>query len=131
MTVGPKEWDSWIDPLGQTFKVGDYIAYPVGGGRSAAILAYGKVKRINRINSYKKEIMVRTYDRQTGSYSERPSCTVTVLPLNHKWQLDPHLKTLQKVESIIKIPSRLFTKQKNAASASSVANLRAIAEELS
>lgn len=80
----PKTWDEWTDPLGNTYRPGDLVAVAAIDGRSP-VLRFGRVQRINRINSKGQLIedvswmMVDRNGERARVETREPSCTVTIL----------------------------------------------------
>lgn len=82
-TKAEKTWPCWTDSLGQTYAPGDLVAYAALNGTSA-LMRYGEVVRINRINSKGEEIVKAVGWRDDKGVWQRrtsPSCTVTVRPI--------------------------------------------------
>lgn len=112
-------------------KAGDYVAYCIGGNGTSASLAFGKIKRINKLDSRGKPIVNRVFawDGKTRTVAETPSCTISILPLGvHQGGWLTHGTALKNKtpEKVVRISARTFNKRRKDA----VKGLRAIEEEL-
>lgn len=96
-----KEWSEWTDSIGNVFRPGDYVAYPVPYSTSSTQMLIGVVERINRYNSKKEEIKL---------HDGTLSCTVTIratqYTMSQPWgmrQGKPKLTTVQNVKNVIRV----------------------------
>lgn len=116
-TKEEKEWPSWTDMLGQEYRPGDFVVYATISGRSP-VMNYGKVDRINRINSRGETIrgngrwFVSDTEKDANGRPIRkyvegdPSCTVTIVPLEngrnfYRWS--DRKTTIQIPGNIVKV----------------------------
>lgn len=127
VTIAPPSttWYEWTDPLGQTYRPGDYVVYAGVSGQSAR-LDVGRVERINRYKVNGDEILDSGhYDYITKTRTlGKPSATVRVVPLrkrddgtwtDRKVQYNPTTKqneelsefnspkTFQKINHVVKV----------------------------